>query len=57
MDFVIWKRLDPSRLHDDEQVFVNRHVEDEIRAEMDRDAQLLKARQKLEERGGSSDGL
>ena len=49
VDFVIWRRLDPSRLHDDEQVFVNRHVEDEIRAEMDRDAQLLKARQKLEE--------
>ena len=57
VDFVIWKRLDPSRLHDDEQVFVNRHVEDEVRAEMDRDAQLLRARQKLEERGGSSDGL
>lgn len=33
--------------------FVNRQVEDEVRTEMDREASLLKARQKLEERLGS----
>ena len=54
MDFVLWRRLDPSKLSDDEQVFVNRQVEEEVRTEMDRDASLLKARQKLEERGGDS---
>jgi hypothetical protein len=57
VDFVMWKRLDPSRLADDEQVFVNRLVEEEVRAEMDRDASLLKARMKLEERGGAAEDL
>ena len=50
VDFILWQRLDPSRLGDDEQTFLNRDVEEEVRVEMDRDAQLLKARSKLEER-------
>jgi hypothetical protein len=53
VDFVLWRRLDPSKLQDDEMTFVNRQVEDEVRTEMDREASLLKARQKLEERLGS----
>ncbi len=53
VDFVLWRRLDPSKLQDDEMTFVNRQVEDEVRTEMDREAALLKARQKLEERRGS----
>ena len=54
VDFTIWLRTDPSRLQDDELSFVNRELEDEIRTEMDRDAALLKARAKLEERGGEA---
>ena len=39
---------------DVEQAFINRRVEDEIRSEMDRDAALLKAKAKLEERSKNS---
>ena len=40
----------PAYFVEEEHAFVNRKVEDEVRAEMDRDAALLKARAKLEER-------
>ena len=48
VDKYLWKRYDPS-YEDQEHAFVNRKVEDEVRAEMDRDAQLLKAKVKLAE--------
>ena len=46
----IWKRIDPSRGGADELSFTNRKLEDEIRGEVDRDANLLKAFSKLQER-------
>ena len=48
----LWKRIDPARSGKEDQIFVNRGVEEEIRGEVDRDAQLLKAFAKLEERQG-----
>jgi hypothetical protein len=54
VDNETWKRVDPSREHSDvDFTFINRLAEDEVRTEMDRDAALLKARNKLEERSGS----
>lgn len=47
VDYETWKRLDPSRLSDDDHLFVNRRVENEVREEMDRDAAMMKARAKL----------
>ena len=49
VDYETWKRLDPSRLGDDDHLFVNRRVENEVREEMDRDAAMMKARAKLAE--------
>ena len=46
----LWRRIDPARSGKEDQIFVNRGVEEEIRGEVDRDAQLLKAFAKLEER-------
>ena len=47
VDYETWARIDPGKLSD--RPYVNRRVEDEIRGEMDRDAQLLKAKTKLAE--------
>ena len=46
----MWKRTDPSRGGADELSSTNRKLEDEIRGEVDRDANLLKAFPKLQER-------
>ena len=46
----LWKRIDPSRAGADELAFTNRKVEEEIRVEVDRDAAMLKAFSKLEQR-------
>ena len=46
----LWKRIGPNRAEMDEKQFTNRKLEEEIRSEVDRDAQLLKAFAKLEER-------
>ena len=46
----MWKCIDPSRGGADELSFTNRKLEDEIRSEVDRDANLLKAFAKLQER-------
>ena len=47
VDSELWTRIEPSRLPGDEHLFINRAHEDEVRAEMDREAGLLKARNKL----------
>ena len=49
IDRETWRRTDP-QLEDVEHMFVHRKAEDEMRAEMDRDASLLKAKAKLAER-------
>ena len=49
VDWLAAKRVDPSIL-DTDWNFRNRELEEEVRREMDREAQLLKARNKLEER-------
>ena len=51
----IWRRLDPSRGNADlpaaeELGFTNRRLEEEVRREVDRDASMIKAFSKLEER-------
>ena len=46
----LWRRLDPARAGKEDYAFVNRGLEEEIRAEVDRDASVLKAFSKLEER-------
>ena len=46
----LWRRVDPGRAGADEASFTNRKLEEEIRSEVDRDAAMLKAFQKLEER-------
>ena len=46
----LWRRIDPSRAGADELAFTNRKVEEEIRVEVDRDAAMLKAFSKLEQR-------
>ena len=50
MNEEMWRRVDPSRAGLDELSFVNRAAEDDIRTEVDRDANLLKAFAKLEAR-------
>jgi len=47
IDREIWKRWDP-HIEDSEHVFLNRKAENEVRTEMDRDAAMLKARNKLQ---------
>ena len=46
----LWRRINPARSGKEDQIFVNRGLEEEIRGEVDRDAQLLKAFTKLKER-------
>ena len=46
----MWRRIDPARGGVDELQCSNRKLEDEIRSDVDRDASLLKAFSKLEER-------
>jgi hypothetical protein len=46
----MWRRIDPAKGGVDELSFTNRKLEDEIRGEVDRDANLLKAFAKLQER-------
>jgi hypothetical protein len=53
VDMEMWRRTDPG-LEDQEHIFVNRKVEDEMRGEMDREASMLKAKLKLSEGGSSS---
>ena len=53
VDEVLWRRLDPAKANIDELSFVNRKVEEEIRAEVERDASILKSFAKLRERQGA----
>ena len=46
----LWRRIDPARAEADDRQFSNRKLEEDIRTEVDRYAQLLKAFAKLEER-------
>lgn len=46
VDYEKWRRMDPMA-EDKDHLFINRKVEDEIRSEMEREAQQLKARNKL----------
>ena len=50
VDEELWRRLDPAKANIDELSFVNRKVEEEIRAEVERDASILKSFAKLRER-------
>ena len=49
VDFESWKRIDPAKDAREEDISIPRKVETEIRAEMDRDATLIKAKSKLQE--------
>ena len=53
VDYETWKWTDPSMAGKD-NILVSREVEDEQRKEMDRDAQLIKAKSKLVEASGKS---
>ena len=53
VDEELWRRLDPAKANIDELSFVNRKVEEEIRAEVERDASILKSFAKLRERQGA----
>ena len=53
VDEEIWARVDPAKAGKEEFAFVNRRVENEVRTEMDREAQWLKARNKLTENKGA----
>ena len=55
VDWIAARRIDPS-LSDADLSFKNRELEEEIRKEMDREAGLLKARNKLEERSKGATG-
>ena len=46
----LWRRVDPAKAGADELAFTNRKVEEEIRTEIERDAAMLKAFAKLEQR-------
>ena len=48
IDYEIWKRIDPM-VEDKDFHYLNRPVEEEIRTEMERETQHLKARRKLAE--------
>ena len=48
VDYEMWKRIDPSR-EDTDYSFINRKAENELREEMERDANMLKAKSKLKE--------
>ena len=52
----LWRRIDPAKGGVDEVNFTNRKLEEEIRAEVDRDAAKLKAFAKLEERQRAAGG-
>jgi hypothetical protein len=54
VDEELWRRTDPAVAGLDDLEFVNRPAEDEIRAEMDREASIAKARTKLAESKGNS---
>ena len=56
VDEEMWRRIDPARGGVDEPQYNNRKLEDEIRSEVDRDASLLKAFAKLEERRPKGEG-
>ena len=56
VDEEMWRRIDPARGGVDESQYSNRRLEDEIRSEVDRDASLLKAFAKLEERRPKGEG-
>ena len=49
VDYQDWMRIDPA-YEEKDHLFMNRSAEDERRAEMERDAQMLKAKFKLAER-------
>ena len=51
VDREMWRRYDPEMADSDEHLFINRNAENEVRTEMDRDAALLKAKAKLNNRG------
>ena len=46
----LWRRIDPEKGGADETAFTNRRLEEEIRGEVDRDAAMLKAFSKRQER-------
>ena len=46
IDEEMWSRYDPEKL-DQTHVFINRKAEDEVRGEMEREANLMKAKNKL----------
>ena len=46
----MWRRIDPARAGVKDQSYAHRALEEEIRTEVDREAAVLKAFQKLEER-------
>ena len=48
IDYEMWDRIDPSR-KDEEHAFINRKVETGVRTEMEREAALLKTKNKLTE--------
>ena len=50
VDEEVWRRLDPAKVNIDKLSFVNRTVEEEILAEAERDAAILKSLAKLRER-------
>ena len=52
----LWRRIDPARSGVDELNFTNRKLEEEIRSEVDRDAAMLKAFSKLEDRQKAGGG-
>ena len=59
VDEEIWRRLDPAKAGLEDFTFVNRKAEEEVRAEMDRESQWLKAKNRLAENktGQGASGL
>ena len=54
VNYELWRRIDPQFVGIEDSTFVNRPHEDEIRSEVDREAALMKAFNKLQERGGGA---
>ena len=52
----MWRRVGPGKGGQDELQYSNRRLEDEIRAEVDRDEQMAKGFGELEERRSKSEG-
>ena len=50
----LWQRIDPALTGLDEMEFVHRKAEEEIRSQIDRETQILKARSKLAEQKGNA---